>query len=215
MRWHPILNQWRHHDGEDIGHDAGLILIAPTRAQLVAYSDAGGWGRRAVLEAGDTTISLAHTDRLAPGVNLGDWLDEGDPVAIMGSTGLSTGVHVHWEVIVNGHLVDPAGWLAQTAGTITPTPRPPITDTQEEDMSQPRQIHYRTRTGKVIRALLVTGTGYFVKWTETGATYANNLARGFDTGSSVEVTESMFGVFEREAQAMRPKDALSIELAEA
>jgi hypothetical protein len=214
MRWHPIAHEWRHHDGEDIGHDAGLTLVAPMRAQLVSYTNHPGWGRLVTLRDGDTTIRLAHTELLANLVMVGDWMDEGEPVAVMGDTGLAAGVHVHWEVLVNGRLVDPAGWLASTAGG-NPEPFPPSTTNEgEEDMS-PRQIHTRTKTGKVIRALCVPGTGYFVKWSESGATYANNIAKGFDTGSSVEVTESMFGVFEREAIAMRPKDALSIELAEA
>lgn len=89
-----------------------------------------------------------------------------------------------------------------------------IVEPEEDDMN-PRQIHCVDPRGKVIRALLVPGTGYFVKWTENGATFANGIARNMDTGSSTLVTVSLFRVFEREAAAQRPKDALSIELADA
>lgn len=100
-------------------------------------------------------------------------------------------------------------------GTPTGNGSTSLPEQSEEDEMNPRQIHYKAPGGKIIRALLVPGTGYFVKWTESGATYANNLARNMETNSSSEVTASLFGVFEREAIAQRPKDALTIELAEA
>lgn len=95
-------------------------------------------------------------------------------------------------------------------------PLPTPDQSEEDDMANPRQIHYVEPNGRVMRALLVPGTGYFVKWTEGGAaTIANRLATNMETNSSSEVTKSVFDVFEREAAAQRPKDALSIELAEA
>lgn len=98
----------------------------------------------------------------------------------------------------------PAGAAAQSL----------IVEPEEDDMN-PRQIHCVDPRGKVLRALLVPGTGYFVKWTETGATYANGIARNMETGSSTLVTVSLFQVFEREAAAQRPKGALAIEIADA
>ncbi len=219
MRWHPVRERWQMHYAEDIGwgNGAGLDLVMPQRAQLVDYRDRGDWGLQARLRAGNVEHRLSHTEQLADGVSVGQWLDEGELVAIMGDTGLALGKHVHWEVLVDGLYVDPAGWLASTAAAdpVRPFPTPPPSPEEEDEMATtPRQIHCQTPDKKVLRALLVPGTGYFVKWTERDATYANNIAQGFDTGSSTEVTPSLFGVFEREAIAQRPKDALSIELAE-
>lgn len=92
-------------------------------------------------------------------------------------------------------------------------PAPAPDESEEDDMANPRQIHYTAKNGAIIRALIVPGTGYFVKWTEGGATYANAIAKNMETNSSTGVTESLFNVFEREAAALRPKDALSIDLA--
>lgn len=86
---------------------------------------------------------------------------------------------------------------------------------QEEDEMKPRQIHYRTATGTYMRAVLVPGTGYFVKWTESGATFANGIATGFETGSSTQVTASLFGVFERAALALAPRDELIVDIVDA
>lgn len=219
-RFHPIAHEWRHHDGEDIAHDKGFELVSPAHGlQLVAYTYSGGWGQLATLRGGRLTIRLAHTARLAPGVRVGDYFAEGELVAIMGDTGLATGVHLHWEVLVDGELVDPEQWLYNTRPPAPkPTPTPTPTPEEEEDMT-PRQIHMADAKGKVIRALIVPGTGYFVKWTEGSTsspapTYANAIARNMETGSSTAVTPSLFAVFEREAIALRPKDSLAIELAD-
>lgn len=99
---------------------------------------------------------------------------------------------------------------AGASAPATPTPTP--AQEEEEDEMKPRQIHYID--GKqIVRALLVPGTGYFVKWTEAGATYANGLATNMETSNSTPVTRSLFNVFQREAEALRPKGALSIEVA--
>lgn len=116
VRTDPINGSRRMHNGQDLAHDKGTLLVAPERVQLVSYGTVGDWGRLAVLRAGTRDHRLAHTSQLAPGVRVGDWLDEGEPVAIMGETGRAVGVHLHWEVTENGHYIDPAAWLARYAG---------------------------------------------------------------------------------------------------
>jgi hypothetical protein len=139
-RWHPIRQVWMMHYAEDIGwgNGAGPDLVAPQRAQLIDYRDRGDWGMQVRLRAGNVEHRLAHTARLWDDMNVGDWLDEGQLVAVMGDTGLAAGVHVHWEVLINGVYVDPAAWLASTAGGDSlpfPTPNPePIV--WEDDMPQ-------------------------------------------------------------------------------
>lgn len=107
-------------------------------------------------------------------------------------------------------------WRDQHRNDPAPTtPTTPTPDLEEIEMN-PRQIHYLAPNNVVIRALFVPGTSWFVKWTEGNAsTIANRFATGMPTTSSMEVTESVFNVFEREATAMRPRDALTIEMADA
>ena len=112
-RIHPISKLRQLHAGEDIGWSGGTNLVAPIDCVLADYQWAGGYGNLVVLRSGNTEIRLAHTARLADGVKKGQTFDEGELVAIMGTTGNSDGVHVHWEVYVNGVRQDPAERLAR------------------------------------------------------------------------------------------------------
>lgn len=73
-------------------------------------------------------------------------------------------------------------------------PKPEETIEEEDEDMTPRQIHY-TEKGETTRALIVPGTAYFMPWTESGATYANGIAKNMETGSSTEVTKSLFNAF--------------------
>lgn len=149
MRRDPISGEQRMHNGEDLAHDKGVILVAPERAQLVSYRDEGGWGRLAVLRTGKRDHRLAHTSQLVAGVDVGEWFDEGDPVAIMGETGRAMGVHVHWEVTENGTYIDPSAWLARAAAT-------EATTTKGEEML----VYIKGRAGHRKGGLyLLRGTG--------------------------------------------------------
>lgn len=113
-RIHPISKVRTLHTGEDIGWAAGLTLVMPISGRITAYSFSAGYGWRVTIDDGKgTVIWLCHTARLL-GV-VGGWYDEGTPIAVMGSTGNSTGVHVHWEVFRNGVRLNPADWLTSVA----------------------------------------------------------------------------------------------------
>lgn len=138
MRMHPVHGVMRMHNGEDIGwgNGAGTTLVAPQRAQLIDYRDRGDWGMQARLRDGNVEHRLSHTARLWPGLQVGQWLDEGQSVAVMGATGMAIGVHLHWEVLINGQYVNPAQWLADaTRGSAAAEDSKPITPTpgNEED----------------------------------------------------------------------------------
>lgn len=171
-------------------------------------------------------VGYCHMDRRTTYVERWQRVDEGTVLGEVGALGtFSTGPHLHVEIA--GHATTAGFWRYFTrdrvvgdgapAGGGAPVDiTPPIPDLpeEEEDTMHPRQIH-AVINGRIHRALLVPGTSYFVKWTESENKYANSLARNMETGDSTEVTASLFGVFEREALALRPRDALSIELAEA
>lgn len=132
-RRNPVTGAAETHHGLDIGHDAGDVLIAPEDGILVAYGVVPGWevhGRVAqILGATGTLHWLSHTDTLVTGRRVGDALTEGQPVALQGITGQTTGKHVHWETRVEGHRDDPEAWLAHHATTTSrtaPKEQPPM-----------------------------------------------------------------------------------------
>jgi N-acetylmuramoyl-L-alanine amidase len=81
----------------------------------------------------------------------------------------------------------------------------PIPEEEEETMTV-GQVHFRNSAGAIIRALYAPGTAYWLPWTEGGSSIANGFARELGTGSSVEITESMFNAMARASAALLPRD---------
>ena len=110
-RLHPILGYVRNHDGFDftIGFGEPIYASAPGVVQIA--STFGGYGKTVVLDHGAGLLTLyAHMSTIA--VESGDLVERGDVLGLVGSTGLSTGPHLHFEVWVEGNTaVDPAPYL--------------------------------------------------------------------------------------------------------
>lgn len=98
--------------------------------------------------------------------------------------------HIH--AVVKGNRVRFEPLVFKPAGT-----KPPVVITPEEGEEEMivRQIHYTDATGKLRRAMLVPGTAWFMEWSEGASVYANGFVKTFDTGSSQEVTASLFEQF--------------------
>ncbi len=109
-RIHPVLGTERFHSGLDFAIDYGTPVGA-TAAGSVIYSDwYGGYGYAVIIDHGDGISSLyAHNNELR--VSPGQTVQPGQVVALSGSTGLSTGPHLHFEVRQNGEPVDPQTYL--------------------------------------------------------------------------------------------------------
>jgi murein DD-endopeptidase MepM/ murein hydrolase activator NlpD len=104
-RLHPILGITRMHAGIDISAPVGTPMVASGGGEVVLAEDRGGYGLTVVIDHGNQLATLyAHMDSLA--VKPGDIVEQGEVVGTVGSTGLSTGPHVHWEVRVLGLPVD-------------------------------------------------------------------------------------------------------------
>jgi len=110
MRTHPITGQRRMHAGQDIAAPTGTPIRA-AQAGTVAFAGVrGGYGNLVVIEHPDgTETRYAHASRLD--VRAGDRVERGAVVAAVGSTGQSTGPHLHFEVRRGGEPVDPAPLL--------------------------------------------------------------------------------------------------------
>jgi murein DD-endopeptidase MepM/ murein hydrolase activator NlpD len=109
-RRHPILGFNRAHKGVDFGAGQGTpILAAGDGVVLEArrWSGYGNWLR--IRHAGKWDTGYAHISRYAPGIRAGSHVRQGQVVAYVGSTGMSTGPHLHYEVWLNGQRVNPIG----------------------------------------------------------------------------------------------------------
>lgn len=114
-RKHPIHKRWVYHNGIDI--------VAKHKADILATSDGiiikkikskYGYGNRIVIDHGNGFKTLyAHLNGF--NVNMGDVVNRGDIIGYMGSTGLSTGTHLHYEILKGGRTVNPIDYLYDLA----------------------------------------------------------------------------------------------------
>ncbi len=111
-RMHPILGYERYHSGVDINGRVGDPVVAADGGTviIVAY-DPGGYGNYVVISHGNGRTTLyAHMSSVA--VAVGNVVSQGQTIAYVGSTGLSTGPHLHFEIAVNGNRHDPLSYLS-------------------------------------------------------------------------------------------------------
>jgi murein DD-endopeptidase MepM/ murein hydrolase activator NlpD len=109
-RVHPILGYRRFHAGVDFGASHGSPIRAADSGVVIFAGWYGGYGRSVIVNhGGGLTTLYAHASRLY--VSEGQTVQRGEAIAAIGSTGLSTGPHLHFEVRVNGNPVDPMGYL--------------------------------------------------------------------------------------------------------
>ncbi len=109
-RTHPITGDSRMHTGVDIGASSGTPIKAAGDGVVVMAGYNGGYGNWTLIDHGDgTATGYAHQSSI--GVRIGQHVSTGEVIGQVGSTGASTGPHLHWEVRVNGTPVDPMGWV--------------------------------------------------------------------------------------------------------
>ncbi len=109
-RIHPILGTRRLHTGIDMGGGYGTPIKAAAAGRVILAAYYGGYGNAIILDhGGGITTLYAHQSRLA--VSKGSRVDAGQTIGYVGSTGLSTGPHLHFEVRKNGTPVNPAPYL--------------------------------------------------------------------------------------------------------
>jgi murein DD-endopeptidase MepM/ murein hydrolase activator NlpD len=110
MRAHPILHYARPHEGIDVSAPMGTPIEAPAAGRVAEAGWQAGYGNVVVIDHGfGLKTKYAHASRLL--VRAGERVQRGQRVALVGSTGLSTGPHLHYEVHANGRPVDPLRYV--------------------------------------------------------------------------------------------------------
>jgi len=107
-RFHPILGYTKMHTGVDWANKIGTPILAAGNGTIIKAGWESGYGRRIEIQhANGYVTSYNHQSRFANGIAPGIRVKQGQVIGYLGNTGLSTGPHLHYEVIVNGHFVDP------------------------------------------------------------------------------------------------------------
>lgn len=114
LRFHPILHVWRMHRGTDFGAACGLPIYAANDGRVASAGRQGGFGNYTVLDHGIiggsyVSTGYAHQSRII--VHRGQRVKRGQLIGYVGTTGLSTGCHLHLQVYVNGGVVNPMRYI--------------------------------------------------------------------------------------------------------
>jgi murein DD-endopeptidase MepM/ murein hydrolase activator NlpD len=109
-RFHPILHIRRPHDGIDVSAPMGAPIVAPAAGTVILVGKQRGYGNILEIDHGNGIVTkYAHCSRVL--VRRGQHVNRGQEIAAVGNTGLSTGPHLHYEIHVNGKVVDPLTYV--------------------------------------------------------------------------------------------------------
>lgn len=107
-RRHPVLNKIRAHKGVDYAAPTGTPIKATGDGKVILAGRKGGYGNTVIIQHGQRYRTLyAHMNGFAKGMRNGSQVSQGQVIGYVGTTGLSTGPHLHYEFQVNGTHVDP------------------------------------------------------------------------------------------------------------
>lgn len=124
-RKHPILNKIRAHKGVDYAAPHGTPIKSAGDGKVVLAGRKGGYGNTVVIQHGQRYRTLyAHMQGFAKGVRNGSTVKQGQIIGYIGTTGLSTGPHLHYEFQVDGVHVDPLGLKLPMADPIAQNEKP-------------------------------------------------------------------------------------------
>ncbi len=121
-RVHPITGEYKNHGGTDIAASYGSAIYAADSGKVVSSSDGwnGGWGNYVMIDHGNGMQTLyAHMSSRA--VSVGQTVSRGQTIGYVGSTGMSTGPHLHFEMYINGSRIDPQSKYPGMSFTYSPS----------------------------------------------------------------------------------------------
>jgi hypothetical protein len=113
-RFHPILHISRPHEGIDVSAPMGAPIVAPAAGVVVRVGREAGYGLVLEIDHGNgIETKYAHCSRVM--VRRGQRVKRGQEIATVGNSGLSTGPHLHYEIHINGKVVDPLTYVMPDA----------------------------------------------------------------------------------------------------
>ena len=108
MRKHPILGRFKMHTGVDWSAGRGTRIMAAGNGKVIYAKWKSGYGKHVKIQhANGYTTTYSHMSGFAKGIKEGVRVKQGQVIGFVGSTGLSTGPHLHYEVLVNNRFVNP------------------------------------------------------------------------------------------------------------
>ncbi|WP_460768079.1 peptidoglycan DD-metalloendopeptidase family protein [Mariniluteicoccus flavus] len=113
MRLHPVLRYWKLHDGTDFGAACGSPILAPYDGVVKERYYNAGYGNRLIIDHGRVDgrfVTTALNHAITYNVSPGQRVRKGQVVGSVGSTGYSTGCHLHYMVWLDGDLTNPISW---------------------------------------------------------------------------------------------------------
>jgi Peptidase family M23/Transglycosylase SLT domain/NlpC/P60 family len=135
-RFHPIYKEWRLHTGQDLASlpTAGPV-VAAAAGTVASVSTGGAYGNTVTLRhAGGITTRYAHLASIDRKMRPGAIVAIGQRLGVEGSTGeATTGLHLHFQVDINGQPVDPVAFMADRGAPLNGTPVPPSSKTPTVD----------------------------------------------------------------------------------
>ncbi len=122
MRVHPISGMWKQHKGIDFAAPTGTPIRATGDGHVDFAGGQGGYGNVVVIQHGGSySTAYAHMSRIAPGIRKGARVSQGDVIGYVGTSGWSTGPHLHYEFRVNNDARDPNSIAAPQVQTLAGT----------------------------------------------------------------------------------------------
>ena len=110
-RMHPVLRQMRNHNGVDWGAPTGTPIHAAADGTIALAGNGGGYGNVVYIDHSEgRQTRYAHMNAFADGIRTGSVVKAGDVIGYVGTTGRSTGPHLHFELRVHGNPVDPLSY---------------------------------------------------------------------------------------------------------
>ena len=106
-RWHPVLRRWRSHKGVDYAAPRGTPVWATADATVSIIGRQRGFGKVIYLKHGKYTTVYGHLSAFKRGMKKGRRVRQNEVIGYVGSTGLATGPHLHYEFRINGRHVNP------------------------------------------------------------------------------------------------------------
>ena len=142
-RFHPVLKKWRAHRGVDFAAPRGTPVRASGDGRITFRGRKGGYGNTVIIEHfGKYTTLYAHLSKFNSKATRGSQVTQGQVIGYVGSTGLSTGAHLHYEFRIDGKHQDPLS-------AKVPTRRPPLTgETLAKFQQETADILARIRAGQ-------------------------------------------------------------------